>query len=152
MCLIAQFCSNWCKFLNYNRSAYRILLHKVFFLFQKSASSKGQLISKANCQANNSSKKMNEWIHFDYYVYIRLFLFVFWKKLKSTKSHFEINWPLAESREQDKACVDIWWILRTERKIRERFFLASSVFDFSFNNKTNFDFLSAIGSGGLWGF
>ena len=40
---------------------------------------KGQLISKANCQAVNSSKKQtNE------------FGFVFWKKLKTPKRHLEI--------------------------------------------------------------
>ena len=50
----------------------------------------GQLISKANCQAVNSSKNTNEWIHLYYYANV----FVFWKKLKSTKRHFEINWPL----------------------------------------------------------
>ena len=39
-----------------------------------------------------SSKKMNKWICF--YYYETHFHSVFWKKLKSTKRHFEINWPL----------------------------------------------------------
>ena len=49
---------------------------------------KGQLISKANCQAMNSSKKRtNEFV----FTTMRR---VFWKKLKSTKRHFAINRPL----------------------------------------------------------
>ena len=46
---------------------------------------------------NVSSKKWpNE---FDFTIMIPqvdLFLFFFWKKLKTTKRHFEINWPLAK--------------------------------------------------------
>ena len=38
-------------------------------------------------------QKTNEWIRL-YYILCDLFLFVFWKKLKIPKRHFEINWPL----------------------------------------------------------
>ena len=50
-----------------------------------------QLISKANCQAMNSSKKrsMNSFL-----LVFDMFSFVFWKKLKTPKRYFEINWPL----------------------------------------------------------
>ena len=47
---------------------------------------KGHLISKENCQAVNSFKKRS--------LLCDLFSFIFWKKLKSTKRNFEINWPL----------------------------------------------------------
>ena len=46
---------------------------------------------------NSSKKRTNE---FDFTTMIPqfdLFLFVFWKKLKTPKGHFEINWPLAYS-------------------------------------------------------
>ena len=47
---------------------------------------KGQLISKANCQVVNSSKKRtNEFV----FTTMRS-VFVFWKKLKTPKRHFEI--------------------------------------------------------------
>ena len=37
----------------------------------------------------------NEWIRLYYYdTSGRLVLFIFWKKLQTPKSHFEINWPL----------------------------------------------------------
>ena len=41
-------------------------------------------------------QKMNKWIRFFYYATC---VRVFWKKLKSTKRHFEINWPLRHARE-----------------------------------------------------
>ena len=49
---------------------------------------KGQIISKANCQAMNSYKneQMNSFL-----LLCDLSLFVFWKKYKSTKRNFEIN-------------------------------------------------------------
>ena len=48
---------------------------------------KGQLISKANCQAVNSSKKRtNEFI----LTSSRVFWSFFWKRLNTPKSHFEI--------------------------------------------------------------
>ena len=55
--------------------------------------SKGQLISKATCQAVNSSKKQtNEFIHFYYYAtHFRSFL----EEIEDTKKNpFEIIWPL----------------------------------------------------------
>ena len=53
-----------------------------------SAFIKGQLISKANCQAVNSSKKeqMNSFL-----LLCDVFSYVFWKKLKTQKRNFEIN-------------------------------------------------------------
>ena len=53
--------------------------------------SKGQLISKANCQAVNSSKneQMNSFLQLS-----DEFSFIFWKKLKTAKRPFKINWPL----------------------------------------------------------
>ena len=48
---------------------------------------KGQLISKANCQAVNSSKneQMNSFL-----LVCDVFSFLFWKKLRTPKRHFEI--------------------------------------------------------------
>ena len=63
-------------------------------------SSKGQLISKANYQAVNSSKKRtNEFVFTTlWHVFVR-----FWKKLKTPKRHFEINWPLQYiNKDQDR--------------------------------------------------
>ena len=37
-------------------------------------------------------QKTNEWIRF--YNLCKVFLFLFWKKLKTPKRHFEIIWPL----------------------------------------------------------
>ena len=55
------------------------------------SSYKGQLISKANCQALNSSKKQtNEFVCTS----IRCIFVNFWKKLKTAKRHFEIIWTL----------------------------------------------------------
>ena len=49
---------------------------------------KGQLISKANYQSENSSEnRTNEFV----FTTMRRVFFVFWKKLKSPKRHFEIN-------------------------------------------------------------
>ena len=49
---------------------------------------KGQLILKANCQAVNSSKnRTNEFV---FTSLRRVFVWVFWKKLKTPKRHLEI--------------------------------------------------------------
>ena len=48
---------------------------------------KGQLIQKANCQAVNSSKKQM----YLFLLQCDIFLFVFWKKLKTPKKTFEIT-------------------------------------------------------------
>ena len=60
--------------------------------------SKGQLISKANCQAVNSSKKRTN--EFDFPT-MRLVFICFWKKLKTPKRHFEIKWPLVGHKIND---------------------------------------------------
>ena len=52
---------------------------------------KGQLILKANSQAIILPK--NEGMN-SFLLLCNMFLFIFWKKLKSPKRHFEINWPL----------------------------------------------------------
>ena len=51
----------------------------------------GQLISKANCQAWILPK--NEQMNLFLLVW-DVFSFVFWRKLKTPKKHFEIIWPL----------------------------------------------------------
>ena len=62
------------------------------FLKQKSYSAKGQLITKANFHAVNSSKKRtNEFV----FTTMQCVFFVLWKKLKTPKRHFNINWPLS---------------------------------------------------------
>ena len=71
-------------------------LEKYFFLKVRTESLfslvKGQLVLKASCQTVNSSK--NEWMN-SFLLICNMFSFVFWKKLKTPKRHFEINWPLA---------------------------------------------------------
>ena len=58
-------------------------------------SSKGQTKSKWFFQADISSKKQtNEFYFTTMKPQVDLFLFVFWKKLKTPKRHCEINWPL----------------------------------------------------------
>ena len=52
------------------------------------ALAKGQLISKANCQAVNSSKKQT--IEFVFTTMRRVFVCFFWKKVKTPKKPFEI--------------------------------------------------------------
>ena len=70
---------------------------QIYMRRQISTLTKGQLISKANCQAMNSSIKWtNEFIYTIYYL-CNVFSFVFWKKLKIPKRHFEIIWPLRMS-------------------------------------------------------
>ena len=56
---------------------------------------KGQTKSKWFFQAYVSSKKRtNEFYFTTMKLQVNLFLFVFWRKLKKTKRHFKINWPL----------------------------------------------------------
>ena len=55
---------------------------------RQSGSTKGHLISKANCQDVNSSK--NEGMNLFYY-YGTCFCLFFWKKLMTPKRHFDIN-------------------------------------------------------------
>ena len=49
---------------------------------------KGQLILKANCQVVNSSKK-NEQMN-SFLLLCNVFLFIFWKNLKTPRKPFEI--------------------------------------------------------------
>ena len=59
---------------------------------------KGQTKSKRIFQADVSSKKQtNEFYFTTMKPQVDLFLLVFWRKLKTPKRHFEINWPLARS-------------------------------------------------------
>ena len=61
---------------------------KKFYQKMIRAEFKGQLISKANFQAANSSKKRrNEFV----LLLCDVFSFVFWKKLKTPKKPFEIT-------------------------------------------------------------
>ena len=54
--------------------------------------SKGQIISKANYGILNSSKKQTNKFDFTTMIpQVDLFSFVFWRKLKTPKSYFEIN-------------------------------------------------------------
>ena len=64
---------------------------------QEIISTKGQLISKANYGILISSKKRTNKFDFTTMIpQVDLFSFIFWRKLKTPKRHFEINWPLAE--------------------------------------------------------
>ena len=67
---------------------------------------KGQLISKTNCQAVNSSKKQtNEFV----FTGMNVFTFVFWKKLKTPKRHFEITWPLKTWSDYPTYRLRLWF-------------------------------------------
>ena len=58
---------------------------------------KGQKKSKWFFEEEISSKKRtNEFYSTTMKPQVNLFLFVFWRKLKTPKRHFEINWPLKE--------------------------------------------------------
>ena len=60
---------------------------------------KGQTKSKQFFQADVSSKKRTNKFYFTTMKpQVDLFLFIFWRKLKTPKRHFEINWPLTSSR------------------------------------------------------
>ena len=56
-------------------------------------STKGQLISKANCQAANSSKK---WTNEFVFTSMRHVFVCFLEELDNTKRYFEIIWPLGD--------------------------------------------------------
>ena len=58
-------------------------------------STKGQTNSKWFFQADVSSKKWTKKV--DFTTFVDLFSSVFWKKVKTQKGHFEINWPLART-------------------------------------------------------
>ena len=59
------------------------------------SSAKGQKKSKQFFQAGNSSKKRtNEFYFITTKPQVNLSTFVFWRKLKTPKRLFEINWPL----------------------------------------------------------
>ena len=56
---------------------------------------KGQTKSKRFFQANVSSKKRTKEFYFTTMKpQVNLFSFIFWRKLKTPKRHFKINWPL----------------------------------------------------------
>ena len=64
---------------------------------------KGQTKSKWFFQAEVSSKKRTNEFYFTTMIpQVDLFSFVFWKKLKTPKRQFEINWPLITSRSWNK--------------------------------------------------
>ena len=64
---------------------------------------KGQKKSKRFFQAGVSSKKRTNKFYFTTMKpQVDLFSFIFWRKLKTPKRHFEINWPLSW------AIKDLW--------------------------------------------
>ena len=72
-------------------------------------STKGQLISKCFLGSSISSKKRTNKFDFTTMIpQVDLFSFVFWKKLKTPKRHFEINWPLViffcDNRKLSREC------------------------------------------------
>ena len=71
----------------------------VFFLLydnnKKSWLTEGRTESKWFVQAAVSSKKQTNEFDFTTMIHqVDLFSFIIWKKLKTPKRHFEINWPL----------------------------------------------------------
>ena len=76
----------------------RTLLYRVFFCSPTCAmhfNTKGQIISNSNYGMLNSPKKRTNKFDFTTMIpQVNLFSFVFLRKLKTPKRHFEINWPL----------------------------------------------------------
>ena len=66
--------------------------------FQLWGRPKGQLISKGVLMSSISSKKRTKEFDFTTMIpQIDLFSFVFWRKSKTPKNHFEIIWPLVHN-------------------------------------------------------
>ena len=79
---------------------------------------KGQTKSKWFSQADISSKKTDEQILLYYYETSGwLFSFVFWKKLKTPKRHFEINWLYQQTLNTKESLIfflkprNIWYFI-----------------------------------------
>ena len=100
--LLAEFGGYVGLFLGYSvlglTDTFDRVLHLLFHRwFSKviDISHKGQTNSKWFFQADVSSKKWTK--KFDFTTFVDLFSSVFWKKVKTQKGHFEINWPLART-------------------------------------------------------
>ena len=73
--------------------------HSIGLIVYYATESNGQIILKANYGNLNSSKKRTKKIDFTTMIpQVDLFSFVFWRKLKASKRHFEIKWPLVRTR------------------------------------------------------
>ena len=72
------------------------VLYILWILHEKTLllDTKGQKKSKWFFLADVSSKKWTNEFYFTMKPQVDLFLFVFWRKLKTPKRHFEIKWPL----------------------------------------------------------
>ena len=74
---------------------------------------KGQLISKGILGILNTPKKQTKKIGFTTIIpQVKLFLFVFWEKLKTPKRHFDANWPLAGTRKGEKNLSTLLTLLK----------------------------------------
>ena len=79
----------------------RVLYLVIKKSFQKFPIFKGQLISKGVLMSSISSKKRTKEFDFTTMIpQIDLFSFVFWRKSKTPKNHFEVIWPLVLKPEQ----------------------------------------------------
>ena len=91
------FCQKVCQ----NRLFYAVKakeVHESAIYGHCARPSKGQKKSKWYFQVEVSSKKRTNVFYFTTMKpQVDLFLFVFWRKLKTPKRHFEIIWPLAWS-------------------------------------------------------
>ena len=68
---------------------------------------KGQTKLKWFFESDVSSKKWTNEFDFTTMIpQVDLFSFVFWKKLKTSKRHFEINWPLGKIGENETPTLD----------------------------------------------
>ena len=77
----------------------RVLYLVIKKSFQKFPIFKGQLISKGVLMSSISSKKRTKEFDFTAMIpKIDLFSFVFWRKSKTPKNHFEIIGPLADHK------------------------------------------------------
>ena len=99
-------------------------------LSEKSVFSKGQLISKTICQAEDSPKneRMNS-----FSLLCDVFLFVFWENPRLDWFAFEINWPLWLSCRRQDFERKFHFQHKTQKEKKKRLFCASkSLLNFSF--------------------
>ena len=79
------------------------------FNLNKIQFSKGQLISKANCHAEDSSKNQTK---NRFLLVCDVFSFVFWKNPRPDKKRFEIIWPLGCKKKDWSLTGDFFESLR----------------------------------------
>ena len=94
--------------VQWNYKAFFFLLTEVSQGSQpRKQQAKGQAKSKLFFKANVSSKTQTNRFDFTTMIpQVNLFLFVVWRKLKTPKRYFEINWPFKKIRHLKENCLN----------------------------------------------